>query len=346
MQSATATPSHSSNLQDSLIEEEVETSQPLVLNTVPVEDIRPNTENLEREETAAVEKYTSEGCGCDVVSGGCSKRFTAQYLESYRRDCRELTRSELDMAILGQLVAFTNTSSLTQHSISYRHQPENRQKVYRMFWHSGSRVCRKTFLFLHSISEKRLRNLQKSLGENGLAPRQHGNLRRMPSNTVCFADTQRVVEFLHTYSEAHAILLPGRIPGYKRTDVQLLPSSTTKRQVWEQYCVAIVGSSHHQVAYSTFCTIWRRVVPHIMVTKPMSDLCFVCQTNSRAIMRSANLPEEEKSAVSTTQSNIKDHTLCKICIFIRHYGTLRSTYCWQPRRDHFTVVYVTQPNRV
>ena len=64
----------------SRIEEEVETSQPLVLNTVPVEDIRPNTENLEREETAAVEKYMSEGCGCDVVSGGCSKRFTAQYL--------------------------------------------------------------------------------------------------------------------------------------------------------------------------------------------------------------------------------------------------------------------------
>ena len=36
-----------------------------------------------------------------------------------------------------------------------------------------------------------------------------------------------------------------------------------------------------------------------MVTKPMSDLCWVCQANTTAIMRSANLPEELKSAVST-----------------------------------------------
>lgn len=107
-------------------------------------------------------------------------------------------------------------------------------------------------------------------------------------------------EFLHTYSECNAILLPGRIPGYKRTDVELLPSSTTKQQVWQQYCASLVTSTtHHQVAYSTFCTIWRRVVPHIMVTKPMSDFCWICQSNSTAIMRSANQPEEQKSAVST-----------------------------------------------
>ena len=31
------------------------------------------------------------------------------------------------------------------------------------------------------------------------------------------------------------MVLPGQVPGYKSSDVQLLPSSTTKHQVWELY---------------------------------------------------------------------------------------------------------------
>ena len=50
-------------------------------------------------------------------------------------------------------------------------------------------------------------------------------------------------------------------------------------------------------AYTT-CRLWRQLTPQIMVMKPMSDLCWVCQQNSRAIMRSANTPEEEKSQVT------------------------------------------------
>ena len=50
-------------------------------------------------------------------------------------------------------------------------------------------------------------------------------------------------------------------------------------------------------AYSTFCTLWRKLLPHIRVMKPMSDLCWVCQQNSTAIMRSAHLPPGDKSEV-------------------------------------------------
>lgn len=114
----------------------------------------------------------------------------------------------------------------------------------------------------------------------------------------------------------HAILLPGRIPGYKRTDVQLLPSSTTKRQVWQQYCSSLHGLStaHHQVAYSTFCSLWRRILPQITVTKPMSDLCWICQSNSAAIMKAANQPEEQKSEV-------RKHTLCNNWCTLLHAHT-------------------------
>ena len=211
-----------------------------------------------------------------------------------------LTRAELDLVLLGQLSAFTFSGEQTVRATTQRHPSDSRQHSYTIFWHRGLKVCRKTFLFLHTISEKRLKKLKSSLLHHGLSPRTHGNTKRVPKNTISFADTQQVVQFITTYAEAHAILLPGRIPGYKRSDLQLLPSSTTKRNVWLLYCDSL-PTSHRRVTYSTFCEMWQRMLPHIMVTKPMSDLCWVCQKNSIAIMRAANHPEEEKSEVKILQ---------------------------------------------
>lgn len=63
----------------------------------------------------------------------------------------------------------------------------------------------------------------------GLTTRYHGNKKRLPQNTLSFRDLKNIVKFLNSYAESNAILLPGRIPGYKRTDLQLLPSNTTKK---------------------------------------------------------------------------------------------------------------------
>ena len=93
------------------------------------------------------------------------------------------------------------------------------------------------------------------------------------------------------------MVLPGRVPGYKSSDIQLLPSSTTKHQVWELYQQATSGGSMRSVSYSSFTSLWRQLLPHVVVMKPMTDLCWMCQKNSAAITRSANRPEEEKTLV-------------------------------------------------
>ena len=93
------------------------------------------------------------------------------------------------------------------------------------------------------------------------------------------------------------MVLPGRVPGYKSSDIQLLPSSTTKHQVWELYQQAASTQSMRPVCYSTFTSLWRQLLPHVVVMKPMSDLCWMCQKNSTAITRSANRPEEDKTLV-------------------------------------------------
>ena len=56
-------------------------------------------------------------------------------------------------------------------------------------------------------------------------------------------------------TEANAMVLPGRVPGYKSSDIQLLPSSTTKHKVWELYQQAASVESMRPVSYSMFTSL-------------------------------------------------------------------------------------------
>ena len=220
------------------------------------------------QERDVVSAFLSAECGCVRK---CSKQFTTEHVTSVRASCTELSNSELDMAILGQLMASVNTSS-----IAARHKEDERKNVYTSFSHQGKLVCARMFRFLHCVGIKRLKNLMKSLRENGLTPRVHGNTKRKPKHALSYSSTEFVVRFLFSYAEQHA-LLPGRIPGYSRTDIQLLPSSVSKRAVWRVYHAAAVEvDAVHAVTYTTFCLLWRTLVPSI-VMKPRSDLCWQCQ---------------------------------------------------------------------
>ena len=71
--------------------------------------------------------------------------------------------------------------------------------------------------------------LKASFLASGLTTRVHGNTSRAPKNALKFDEIKNLVNFITIYAERHAILLPGRIPGYKNDRMQLLPSSTTKK---------------------------------------------------------------------------------------------------------------------
>ena len=149
-------------------------------------------------------------------------------------------------------------------------------------------------MFLHNISTKRLKALQSHYGSNGLTPRVHKNKKRLPHNTTPFSTVQDIVQFLLNLAQEQGLVLPGRVPGYHRTDIQLLPSSTTKLAVWKKYCESC-GDSQNLVSRATFTSLWQQLVPQVVIMKPMTDLCWQCQQNSSIIQRSANLIEEDKS---------------------------------------------------
>ena len=69
---------------------------------------------------------------------------------------------------------------------------------------------------LYGIGKKRLQNVKDAYNRNGLEVRIHKNTKSLPHN--CFF-SQNFKRFLNNYAEENAILLPGRIPGYKRDDI-------------------------------------------------------------------------------------------------------------------------------
>ena len=64
------------------------------------------------------------------------------------------------------------------------HLEKGRYKNYTTFHHAGKIVCGKTFRFLHTVGKKRMYNLAKSLKENWLTPRIHGNLHKRPKHCL------------------------------------------------------------------------------------------------------------------------------------------------------------------
>ena len=57
------------------------------------------------------------------------------------------------------------------------------------------------------------------------------------------------------------------------------------------------------MAYQTFTSYWHTLLPHIVVGRPLSDLCWTCQQNSNIILKFVNKSVDEKSAVSKTKQN-------------------------------------------
>ena len=89
-----------------------------------------------------------------------------------------------------------------------------------------------------SISQNKLTAILKHYDKNGAIARAKPNWGGRKYNTKALTpeDTERAVQFLRNFAEDHGLVLPGRVPGFRRTDVKILPSSQSKALIWEHYC--------------------------------------------------------------------------------------------------------------
>lgn len=73
-------------------------------------------------------------------------------------------------------------------------------------------MCVSGFMYIHSISDTRLKNLRKHYKDNGAVPRTFQHKGRN-NKAVNFNDAKLIFDFLQGYAETHALELPGRVPG-------------------------------------------------------------------------------------------------------------------------------------
>lgn len=174
------------------------------------------------------EKFVQQTCGCHLAKGApCSSLFSVEHYIQLRAQSSFLTRDELDLTLLGSIMSTVVHGEYVRDG---RHKPNKRRKKTTMLYmHHAHEICKKTFTFLYGIGKDRLRNVKDSYLTNGLETRVHGNIKRRPHNHLAHAVITNFTKFLENYTEENAILLPGRIPGYKRDDIKLLPSSRSKK---------------------------------------------------------------------------------------------------------------------
>ena len=244
--------------------------------------VRKEDETEER----SVDDFIAKGCGCLLGPKGspCLQFFSRAELSTTRMNYHEMSATELDMLVLANLDAH-------RHNDGGEHA-----RVSIDYYFGGKRTCKATFLFAHGIGSKKYKNLIAHFENNGLVPRRHGNTKQLPANTIPFAKTQILVGFIQHFATIHALPLPGRLPGqYSDEKALLLPSNMSKRHVYRQYCHACKEARDISVGRRKFENAWNELLPHIVCMKPASALCDTCQSNIVQIMRSANLPEAEKS---------------------------------------------------
>ena len=101
---------------------------------------------LENEEIIAkVKKFLQDGCGCShgTKGGQCCQQFSKEAVLSNLNNCLELSHGELDLVILANIQAFTNTEIIG----------EKRKRSSRCsFLYLNRPICKDMFLNLYGIS--------------------------------------------------------------------------------------------------------------------------------------------------------------------------------------------------
>jgi hypothetical protein len=207
------------------------------------------------------------------------------------KTCLETEKRDLDVMIKVQLFAHRNNSGTTE---AKKHKARERKRVHHDYFFNGQQVCRTTFSFAHAVGKSQLESIGKSLDDEGLRPRTHGNKGKLPKHALAVTELQHISQFLTQYANKYGVPLPGRLPNQRNLKVTLLPSDKTKADIHQEYLKAASDMGYRTVCLSEFKKVWLDFTPNIVVMKPATDVCGSCQQYSSTISNSGNMEEEEK----------------------------------------------------
>ncbi|XP_062615789.1 uncharacterized protein LOC134277475 [Saccostrea cucullata] len=256
-------------------------------NLVPIEQ-----SEVDKNEIDQFQKFNSKTCGCSRLYGKpCSEVVDLESLLEYRNTCLEMNKEELDMMIKVQLFHHRRNDKVTS---AKKHRSKERERIRQEYFFNGHQVCRETFAFCHGVYRKTVDALARSLDKDGLAPRIHGNIGKHPKHALTVNDVQSVKDFLTSYGNNFGLPLPGRLPNYRDCRAIVLPSDKTKADIHQDYLLAAESLHLRKICLSEFKRVWLNTCPHVLISKPSTDLCYKCQSYANILVHGGNMTEEEK----------------------------------------------------
>ena len=227
----------------------------------------------------------------------CTNKFSRDSVGKSRMNAQELNhfseKEHINFMHVSMLGGMNCCVAVGEQTNRAKNKNVECQKVCGHFCFQGQPVCKDFYLFLHSVSDKVYRSLKAVLLSDGIVPRPHQNMVIMPSIRSHAVQTRDyVVKFIENFAIQSAVVLPGRVPGFKNPDLLLLPSEHTKKSIHEKYVAGV--EPEHLLPYSTFTELWREFLPNICIQKPRSDLCGTCKSDTIALSKLRSLNDEKR----------------------------------------------------
>ena len=225
--------------------------------------------------------------GCECTGSNHYQNLDAVMVYDHILSMRELTKAEHDLYLMGKLQLTVKPSGSVTADV--------KRKRYAYYF-NGHEVCKKCFLYVHNVGEKRLKNLIKYVSTEGITPRRHRNIGKKPKHAMLYEDASRIVNFLVEYARENGFPQPAAPRGRDNHPPLILPASITKDGMFKLYEMACTEAGHHHVQCTCFKDTWKSVCPHIQVSKPRSDVCHECEIGRKKV--AAARGEEEILALT------------------------------------------------
>src|SRR6185369_9764511 len=120
---------------------------------------------------------------------------------------------------------------------------------------------------------------------NGIIPRVHGNIKRVPRwKTKITIDT--------TVAEIHGLPSPGRNVNRIIQSLTLLPAETSYKSVYRDFIAGIENDiTLKLLKYDAFRKLWHQLTPYIQIMSPRTELCDTCQHFRNGLQYNAKKPK-------------------------------------------------------
>ncbi|ELU02793.1 hypothetical protein CAPTEDRAFT_215576 [Capitella teleta] len=181
-----------------------------------------------------------------------------------------------------------------------------------------------------SVNPKRLQRLLKHY----IIEKKCGGRKNTLKPALTYEQIREVVAFLINYLEEHALHLPGRVPGYRKDDITLLPISHTKTVVYKTYKNSFEGTGAPSKEIEERAEYQR-------MTKEAKDVCH--QLGVHSLQRSA--PNSRPVSMHYSFDMLSKFTC-------RHYGLgetsvhLHCDNCSDQNKNRFMLWYLAWSNQV